>query len=268
MATSPISSNTSERIRNDTKTAVQNKKKTNCFEQKPFSAAQREALRIAQYYRPYALKRKIDQENKRHSMSSIGKRVFDCFFSVLALVVLSPLMLGFLFAIYIEDPSAPAIFSQQRIGKDGKPFTFYKMRSMCADAEEKLQDLIQYNEFENGKAFKMKTDPRITKVGRIIRNTSIDELPQLVNVLKGDMSLVGPRPPLPREVAQYDEYEKQRLSVTPGLTCFWQICPQRHEISFEDWVALDIRYIEERSWRVDLWLIWKTVLLLLRGDHD
>lgn len=138
---------------------------------------------------------------------------------------------------------------------------------MYTGAEKRLEELLKQNEF-GGKAFKIKDDPRITKVGRFIRNTSIDELAQLVNILKGDMSIVGPRPPLPREVAQYDEYERQRFIVTPGLTCFWQVYPRRHEISFDDWVALDIKYTVERNMWIDIKLIFQTVLLVLGAHAD
>ena len=128
---------------------------------------------------------------------------------------------------------------------------------MIPDAEKKLDELLAFNEME-GNAFKIKNDPRITKVGRFLRMTSLDELPQLVNIIKGDMSLVGPRPPLPREVAEYDEYELQRLYVTPGLTCYWQILPDRNDIPFDKWVDLDIKYIKERSMKTDFIIIFKT----------
>lgn len=183
------------------------------------------------------------------------RRAQDILISAIALLILWPLMLIVAVIIVIDSPGASPIFAQIRVGRDGKEFKFYKFRSMCANAEEKLAELIKQNEMD-GPAFKMKDDPRITRVGKFIRKTSIDELPQLWNVLKGDMSIVGPRPALPREVAQYDEYMKQRLIVTPGLTCYWQIQPQRNELSFEEWMALDIKYIQERSFRVD----WKIIL--------
>ena len=232
------------------------------FTPSPLTPLERAELGLEPYYSPFRVSRKGDA-----SAYLIGKRIFDIFFAALFFVAFSPLILVVMLAIRIEDPKGSAIFKQQRIGKDGKPFTFYKLRSMCTDAEDRLESLLEQNEFD-GKAFKIKRDPRITKVGRFIRSTSIDELPQLINVLRGDMSLVGPRPPLPREVEQYDDYELQRLSVTPGLTCFWQAYPHRHEVSFEDWVALDMKYIEERSWKTDLRLIGKTILLLLRGSGD
>ena len=138
---------------------------------------------------------------------------------------------------------------------------------MCADAEKKLDKLLQFNEME-GPAFKMKNDPRITRVGHFLRKTSLDELPQLVNILKGDMSIVGPRPPLPREVAQYTPYQRQRLQVVPGLTCYWQVQPHRNSLSFDEWVDLDVKYIRERSWRIDWKLIFSTFGVMLSGEGE
>jgi lipopolysaccharide/colanic/teichoic acid biosynthesis glycosyltransferase len=183
------------------------------------------------------------------------RRLQDIVLSVLAVAVLWPLMLLVSLIIIIDSPGAGPIFTQTRIGRDGKPFKFYKFRSMCPNAEEKLEQLLKYNEMD-GPAFKMKDDPRITRVGRIIRRTSIDELPQLWNVIRGEMSIVGPRPGIPREVEQYDDYARQRLLVTPGLTCYWQIQPYRNRLSFDEWVALDVKYIQERSFRTD----WKIIL--------
>ena len=183
------------------------------------------------------------------------RRFQDVTLSLLALVFLWPLMLLVALIIVIDSPGAGPIFAQQRVGRDGKEFTFYKFRSMCPNAEAKLEELLPQNEMD-GPVFKIKEDPRITRVGKFIRMTSIDELPQLWNVLKGEMSIVGPRPGIPREVAQYNDYEKQRLMVTPGLTCFWQIQPNRNSLSFEEWVELDIKYIQERSFLTD----WKIIL--------
>lgn len=185
------------------------------------------------------------------------RRFQDIFFSTLGLIVLSPLMLLVAILIVIDSPGAGPIFRQTRIGRDGKPFKFYKFRSMCPNAENQLNKLLKYNEM-NGPVFKIKDDPRITRVGRIIRKTSIDELPQLFNIIRGDMSLVGPRPALPREVEQYDDYERQRLFVTPGLTCLWQIQPNRNNLLFEEWLELDLQYICERSFRLDWTIILKT----------
>ena len=185
----------------------------------------------------------------------------DFCLSLLALIGLSPFLLLTALIIYIDDPHGSPIFSQIRCGKDGRPFKLYKFRSMCVNAETMLDSLLNKNEM-SGPAFKMKNDPRITRIGHFIRTTSIDELPQLVNILRGEMSIVGPRPPLPREVAMYNEYQKQRLSVKPGLTCYWQIQPNRNSISFDDWVEMDLKYIREQSLSVDLKIIWKTITVV------
>ena len=188
------------------------------------------------------------------------RRAQDILLSSLALVALSPLLLITYAAIWIDSPDANPIFTQQRVGRNGKLFKMYKFRTMCPDAEQKLKDLMEHNE-KDGPVFKMKNDPRITRVGKFLRKTSIDELPQLFNVLKGEMSIVGPRPALPREVAQYTAYEWQRLYVTPGLSCYWQIAPHRNEMSFDEWVALDLKYIQERSF----WVDWKIIFLTVRA---
>lgn len=184
------------------------------------------------------------------------RRTQDIVLSGVALLILWPLMLITAGIIMFDSPGNP-IFAQDRVGRDGKVFRFYKFRSMVPDAESMLDDLLEYNEME-GPAFKIKDDPRITRVGRFIRKTSIDELPQLWNILKGDMSIVGPRPPLPREVDQYDEYQLQRLYITPGLTCYWQIQPHRNDLSFDEWLELDLKYIQERSFLVDWKIIFAT----------
>ncbi len=186
------------------------------------------------------------------------RRFQDIVLSAAALLVLWPVMLIVALVIILDDPAAGPIFAQERVGRDGKLFRFYKFRSMRANAEAELEDLLQFNEMD-GPCFKIKDDPRITRVGRFIRKTSIDELPQLWNVLRGEMSIVGPRPPLPREVAEYDAYALQRLLITPGLTCYWQIQPHRNELSFEEWLELDLKYISERSFLTDWKIIFKTV---------
>ena len=190
------------------------------------------------------------------------KRFFDICLSTAALVILSPLLLVIAILIYLED-KGPAIYSQTRIGKDGRAFKLYKFRSMCVDADEKLKDLQKLNE-RDGPVFKIKNDPRVTKVGKFIRKTCIDELPQLVNIIKGDMSIVGPRPPLPNEVEQYNSYQKQRLLVVPGLTCYWQI-QKGEETTFDEWVELDLKYIKERSILLDFRLILLTFKVILSG---
>lgn len=186
------------------------------------------------------------------------KRCFDIIFSVVALLVLFVPLCIVALVIVIDSPGASPIYVQKRVGKNGKEFKFYKFRSMVPNAESMLDSLLDKNEME-GPAFKIKEDPRITKFGRIIRRACIDELPQLINILKGDMSFVGPRPPLPREVEMYDEYQMQRLSVTPGLTCYWQVQPERNSISFDDWMKCDIQYIRERSLKTDIKIMFKTV---------
>lgn len=191
------------------------------------------------------------------------RRAQDIFFSALALIVLALPMAIVALIIWIDSPGASPIFVQDRVGRKGKVFKFYKFRSMIPNAEEKLKEVLAQNEMD-GPVFKMKDDPRVTRVGHFIRKTSIDELPQLLNILKGDMSIVGPRPALPREVEQYSDYERQRLYVTPGLTCYWQIQPNRNELSFDEWMELDIKYIRERSFWVDWKIIFGTVAAVLR----
>ena len=167
----------------------------------------------------------------------------------------------------IYHPSAGPIFSQERVGRNGKLFRLYKFRSMCPNAEAKLDELLEQNEMD-GPVFKIKDDPRITRVGKFIRKTSLDELPQLWNILKGDMSIVGPRPALPREVEQYGEYEKQRLYVTPGLSCYWQVAPHRNDLTFEEWMDLDVKYVKERGFWVDWKIIFKTFKVCLLGHGE
>lgn len=195
------------------------------------------------------------------------KRIFDVVLSSLALAILSPVLLLIALIIFIDDPHGNPIYVSRRVGKNGQIFNFYKFRSMCINADQKLAALMALNEAD-GPAFKIKDDPRITRFGRFIRKTSIDELPQLWNVLKGDMSLVGPRPPIPREVEQYDEEQMQRLRVVPGLTCYWQVQPARNSLSFQEWMDLDLKYIRERSFKVDLMIILKTVWVMVRGEGE
>lgn len=186
------------------------------------------------------------------------KRCLDIVFALLAIIILIVPFIIISLIILIDSPGASPVYVQKRVGKNGREFKFYKFRSMVPNAESMLDSLLAQNEMD-GPAFKMKEDPRITRFGKIIRRTCIDELPQLWNILKGDMSFVGPRPPLPREVAMYDEYQMQRLSVIPGLTCYWQVQPQRNSISFDDWMKCDLRYIEERSFKTDIIIVLKTV---------
>jgi lipopolysaccharide/colanic/teichoic acid biosynthesis glycosyltransferase len=195
----------------------------------------------------------------------ISKRTIDFLFSLLGIILLSPLFFLTACIIKIENRKGPIFFKQMRAGKDGQLFYMYKFRSMVSNAEDLKVLLINQNE-ATGPVFKIKHDPRVTKVGRFIRKTSIDELPQLLNVLKGEMSLVGPRPALPDEVEKYTSYERQRLSVTPGLTCYWQVSG-RSNISFDRWVELDLKYIEERNFFIDIKLIFKTFFVLF-GSKD
>jgi len=186
------------------------------------------------------------------------KRVQDVVLSALALVVLSPVLVVIGAAIVLDDPHGGPVFTQIRCGLEGKEFLLYKFRTMYADAEQRLEELRPYNEM-SGPVFKIRNDPRITRFGRLLRRTGLDELPQLVNILKGEMSIVGPRPPLPREMEQYTAYQMQRLSVKPGLTCFWQVQKDRNSQDFDSWVEMDLRYIRERSWLLDWKLIFLTI---------
>ena len=210
---------------------------------------------------PYELPRSEEQagasivaSEKVHHAYLWAKRIFDVLLSVTALIALSPLMLLTAVCIKAED-GGPVFYSQFRAGKNGKAFRFYKFRSMYIHAEQKLGELKNNNE-SDGPAFKICRDPRITRVGRIIRKLSIDELPQLINVLQNEMSIVGPRPPLLNEVAQYTREQMHRLDVKPGLTCYWQ-CSGRSDLSFEKWMELDMKYIRERS----IWTDFKIILL-------
>lgn len=206
----------------------------------------------------------IKSDFKRGAAYELMKRFIDILGAVFGIIFLSPLFIIVSLAIKIES-IGPVFFIQKRCGKDGRIFKMYKFRSMACNAEEKLGDLMHLNEM-SGPVFKIKNDPRITKVGKFIRRTSIDELPQLINVLRGDMSLVGPRPPIDREALEYTEYQKQRLLIKPGLTCYWQVSG-RNKIDFNEWVNLDIKYIMERNLWVDIKLILKTVLVLF-GDKN
>ncbi|MCX4315388.1 MAG: sugar transferase [Lachnospiraceae bacterium] len=193
------------------------------------------------------------------------KRIQDILLSALLLTVLSPFLAFIALAVVFDDPHGSPIFIQTRCGQKGKEFRLYKFRTMYMGAEQRLKELLPYNEMV-GPAFKIRNDPRITRLGRLLRASGIDELPQLVNVLKGDMSIVGPRPPLPREVAKYTAYQRRRLEVKPGLTCFWQVHPARNSLDFDSWVKLDLRYIKEQSWWLDWKLIFLTVGAMIRRE--
>jgi exopolysaccharide biosynthesis polyprenyl glycosylphosphotransferase len=190
------------------------------------------------------------------------KRTFDILASSIALTLLSPLMIG-VAAIIKLTSRGPILFKQSRVGQHGRKFNMLKFRSMVSNAEALKATLIAHNE-QAGPVFKMKRDPRITPIGRFIRKFSVDELPQLINVLRGEMSIVGPRPPIPSEVARYEAWQRRRLSVRPGLTCVWQVSG-RNEISFEEWMYLDMQYIDHWSLGQDFELIIKTVPVVLSG---
>ena len=202
----------------------------------------------------------------RHSLrgAAFAKRILDLVGSACALLVLSPLFLLLMVAIRCED-GRPVVFTQTRVGRFGRLFKMYKYRSMHPDAEKRLQELLAANKHEHGVTFKIKDDPRITRVGKWLRKFSFDELPQFFNVLIGDMSLVGPRPPVPREVALYSLADRRRLAALPGITCIWQISG-RAEIDFPGQVRLDVRYIETQSLWQDIRILAKTIPAVASGS--
>lgn len=192
------------------------------------------------------------------------KRIFDFLFSLIAIILFSPIFLIISIMIKIDDPKGTVIYVSDRVGKDGKIFKFYKFRSMCTDADTKYSDLLCTNE-TGGPTFKMKDDPRVTRVGKFIRKTSLDELPQLFNIIKGDMSFIGPRPPMLREVESYPNYPMERLSVLGGLSCYWQIMG-RSSIDFKGMIELDLKYIKERSIITDVKILFLTIPAVFKGD--
>ena len=194
---------------------------------------------------------------------AVTKRTLDVVLSGIALVLLSPLFLLIAILIKLED-RGPVFFTQTRVGQFGREFRMLKFRSMCMDAEQRLKDLLANNQHKQGVTFKLKNDPRITRAGRILRKFSLDELPQFYNVFKGDMSLVGPRPPVPREVALYSQADRRRLAVKPGITCIWQVSG-RAEIDFRGQVQLDVQYIESQRLATDLRILAKTVPAVISG---
>lgn len=208
--------------------------------------------------------RKMNSKNRKKFW--ICKRIFDCSFSVLALIIFALPMAIIALIIFLGDGHNP-IFEQERITRFGKPFKMYKFRTMVKDADKMLNSLLDDNEMD-GPVFKIKEDSRITKFGRFLRATSLDEIPQFFNVLKGDMALIGPRPPLPREVEQYSEYHKIRLVVTPGITCIWQTHPKRNSVSFEEWVDMDIDYVLNRTFWLDIKIIFKTVYVMFCKEGE
>lgn len=202
-------------------------------------------------------------EPKRKLGYAIVKRFLDFTLSLLALILLSPVFLAVAIAIKREDGDK-VIYTQTRLTKGGRAFEMYKFRSMKPDAEAHLDELMDQNEMK-GPAFKIKNDPRITKVGHFIRKTSIDELPQLINILKGDMAIIGPRPPLPREVEQYTPYQMHRLDVKTGLACYHECQGRSDSTDFDEWVESDLKYIRERSLLTDFKVIWWTLRAVVSG---
>ncbi|MEK3732524.1 MULTISPECIES: sugar transferase [Paenibacillus] len=209
---------------------------------------------------PEYAKAALEERDSKASYLVI-KRIMDVMLALIGLVLLSPLFILVALLIKMEDPKGSVFFYQTRIGKNERPFRMYKFRSMVSNAEELLEKLLDQNEV-GGAMFKMKEDPRITKIGKFIRKTSIDELPQLWNVVRGDMSLVGPRPALPREVMQYTSYDKQRLSVSPGCTGLWQVSG-RNNLSFQEMLELDLEYIERRNLWLDIKVMLRTVKVMV-----
>lgn len=209
------------------------------------------------------LKRDYDKSALNKPVYDFFKRVFDVVASLMAIILLSPVLAIVAIAVKAHD-GGPVLYVSERVGKGGKPFKFYKFRSMCVDADKYVDELQSENE-TGGPTFKITNDPRVTKIGRFIRKTSLDELPQFFNILKGDMSFVGPRPPIPREVEQYDEAAMKRLDIVGGLTCYWQVMG-RSSIEFDGMVSLDLKYIEERSFLTDLKILFMTVPAVLKGD--
>jgi exopolysaccharide biosynthesis polyprenyl glycosylphosphotransferase len=190
------------------------------------------------------------------TLYAVLKRAFDLAVSLFALILLIPIIP--LVAVMIKlDTSGPVFFRQERVGKNGRVFKFYKFRSMYAGAEAKKKEIEAMNE-QDGPVFKTRSDPRITSVGKFLRRSSLDEIPQVFNVVKGEMSVVGPRPPLPSEVEHYQPWHRRRLDVTPGITCLWQISGRSH-LSFNEWMRLDMEYLKHRSFRTDLLILLRTI---------
>lgn len=220
---------------------------------------------------PYIEQDKVDERTRQKLEAIIEKsygaywkkkRLFDIFFATLILLFFLPFLPLIALIIVIDDPCGSPFYKQVRVGRHGKEFYMYKFRTMRVNADKMLAEVAAQNEMD-GPVFKMKEDPRITRVGKFLRKVSLDELMQFFNVLKGDMTLVGPRPPLPGEVAFYTDYQKLRLLVTPGITCTWQIHKNRNDVPFEEWVEMDIEYIQTRTYLNDLKIMLKTPLVMI-----
>ena len=219
---------------------------------KLYKLNQRQLLNAKQYYQDIC-----------SDLFPVTKRILDIVISLITLILLSPLLI-ILGLLIKQESNGPALFKQQRVGLYGKTFTMFKFRSMSQDAQAQRNKLERHNEMSSGVLFKIKNDPRITPLGKIIRKTSIDELPQLINVLRGEMSLVGPRPALPNEVSQYSFNDRTRLNVLPGITCLWQVMG-RSEIPFEQQVKLDLKYIKKQSLLFDVSLLLKTIPAVIKA---
>jgi len=220
---------------------------------------------------PFIDENKVDEKTRKKLEEIIEKsyagywkkkRLFDIFFATLILLFFLPLMILIAIVIVIDDPKGGPFYVQKRVGRHGEEFDMYKFRTMKKGADKMRVQLDNQNEM-GGPVFKMKEDPRITRVGKFLRKTSLDELMQFFNVFKGDMTLVGPRPPLPEEVAKYTDYQKLRLHVTPGITCTWQIHKNRNDVPFEEWVEMDIDYIQNRTFPNDIKIMLKTPIVML-----
>ncbi|SFC09670.1 Sugar transferase involved in LPS biosynthesis (colanic, teichoic acid) [Alkalibacterium subtropicum] len=206
----------------------------------------------------------VTLELKENLSYDLFKRTLDITAGLFLILFLLPLLVVISVLVKIDDPHGKIFFCQERVGKGEKVFKMYKFRSMYSDAEKRLEELLQYNEME-GAMFKMKDDPRVTRVGKFLRALSLDELPQLINVVQGEMSLVGPRPPLIREMEEYTDYDKQRLMVKPGITGLWQVSG-RSSVSFPQMVELDLEYIRDLSLKNDMIILLKTVKVVLKSE--
>jgi lipopolysaccharide/colanic/teichoic acid biosynthesis glycosyltransferase len=230
-------------------------RKTSVREERPI--AQQVIVRRAPRFERKAV------QPKEGFYSLFGKRIIDVVVASIAFVVALPI-LGIFYILIKLDSRGPVFYRSLRLGKDGRPFVFYKLRSMYNGAHESKCNLLHLNEVD-GPVFKLTNDPRITKIGRFMRKTSIDELPQLLNVMKGEMSLVGPRPPIPEEVQKYEPWQKARLNVKPGLTCLWQISG-RSRLGFDEWMRLDIEYITHQSLQLDMKILLRTIPAVLSRE--
>ncbi len=233
-------------------------------------AAPNIATRFAENDMEYRVKKSLRMNGvviKKSRFYWKAKRLFDIVSSLTALILLSPVFLATSLAVVINDPKGGPIFKQVRVGRDGREFTIYKFRSMCVDAEARLEQVAREMGISVEECIVLPDDPRITKVGKFIRKTSIDELPQLVNILKGDMSVVGPRPPLPSEVGNYADRQLIRLAVKPGLTCIWQVAEDKDSIPLEGRVELDKEYIRKCNMRLDIKLVFRTVGCVFKSKN-